>query len=263
MKLSPLAFASTSLACLACLACLTLSAVATTGCASDVDPSFAGGEGEDTSVSQDELRARAAQFVGAYSWRAADSGDFVELEQLTLKGDGRYAAMVDAGLVNPAVRCIAFPCTLPESGAWRVVKSGGKLKVRLEPSGGEPSRSYFASIESASRTLTLARNGRTTMLFSDSQSCANVRCAAGTHCEMKGINGGAVPACIADAPPPPPCNKTGCSGQICSDHAVFSTCQMLPEYACYHAAACERQPDGECGFTPSAVLTSCLANAQQ
>ncbi len=27
-------------------------------------------------------------------------------------------------------------------------------------------------------------------------SCATVRCAQGTHCEMKGINGGAVPACI-------------------------------------------------------------------
>lgn len=31
-----------------------------------------------------------------------------------------------------------------------------------------------------------------------SVTCANVRCAAGTHCEMKGINGGAVPACIKD-----------------------------------------------------------------
>jgi len=28
------------------------------------------------------------------------------------------------------------------------------------------------------------------------QSCASVRCASGTHCEMKGINGGAIPVCI-------------------------------------------------------------------
>jgi len=27
-------------------------------------------------------------------------------------------------------------------------------------------------------------------------TCSNVKCASGTHCEMKGINGGAVPACI-------------------------------------------------------------------
>lgn len=29
-----------------------------------------------------------------------------------------------------------------------------------------------------------------------SLTCANVKCASGTHCEMKGINGGAVPACM-------------------------------------------------------------------
>jgi hypothetical protein len=29
-------------------------------------------------------------------------------------------------------------------------------------------------------------------------TCANVKCAAGTHCELKGINGGAVPVCIKD-----------------------------------------------------------------
>ncbi len=31
-----------------------------------------------------------------------------------------------------------------------------------------------------------------------SQTCANVKCAKGTHCEMKGINGGAVPVCLKD-----------------------------------------------------------------
>jgi len=35
-------------------------------------------------------------------------------------------------------------------------------------------------------------------------SCATVRCASGTHCEMKGLNGGAaVAVCLADPPPPP------------------------------------------------------------
>lgn len=29
-----------------------------------------------------------------------------------------------------------------------------------------------------------------------SLSCRTVTCASGTHCEMKGINGGAIPACI-------------------------------------------------------------------
>jgi hypothetical protein len=30
------------------------------------------------------------------------------------------------------------------------------------------------------------------------QTCANVKCASGTHCEMKGINGGSIPVCIKD-----------------------------------------------------------------
>lgn len=56
------------------------------------------------------------------------------------------------------------------------------------------------------------------------------------------------------------CIKTGCSGQICSDESRITTCQFLPEYACYQTATCEAQADGECGWTETAELTSCLAN---
>jgi hypothetical protein len=56
-----------------------------------------------------------------------------------------------------------------------------------------------------------------------------------------------------------PCMKTGCSGIVCSDHDVISTCEWRPEYACYQKAICERQPDGNCGFTKTRELTSCLA----
>jgi hypothetical protein len=56
-----------------------------------------------------------------------------------------------------------------------------------------------------------------------------------------------------------PCIKTGCSSQICADHNVITTCEWRPEYACYQKATCERQRDGNCGFTPSAELTACLA----
>jgi len=30
------------------------------------------------------------------------------------------------------------------------------------------------------------------------QTCANVKCGWGLHCEMKGINGGAIPVCLND-----------------------------------------------------------------
>ena len=55
-----------------------------------------------------------------------------------------------------------------------------------------------------------------------------------------------------------PCIKTGCSSQVCSDHDVITTCEFRPEYACYQKASCERQTDGNCGFTKTRELTACL-----
>lgn len=58
------------------------------------------------------------------------------------------------------------------------------------------------------------------------------------------------------------CYRGGCSNQLCSDQpGLISTCEWREEYACYQAAACERQPDGQCGFTPSPALAACLAPA--
>jgi hypothetical protein len=244
------------------LASLALSSFVVAGCAADTTDASTSEEAEDTDVSQDELSSRSAQFIGSYSWRAGDSGPLVDFQQLTLKSNGQYTAKVDSHLVNSKVVCIAFPCTLPESGTWTTVKSGGKLKIKVDPTGASPSRSYVASVNALSRTLTLTRFGTTTNLFTDGSSCANVRCTATTHCEMKGINGGSIPVCIANPPAPPatPCVKTGCSGQICADQQRFSTCEFRPEYACYQAATCERQADGQCGFTSSPALTACLAN---
>lgn len=57
------------------------------------------------------------------------------------------------------------------------------------------------------------------------------------------------------------CFVGGCSSQICSDQeGVISTCEFRPEYACYQQASCERQADGECGWTQTAALNACLAN---
>lgn len=55
-----------------------------------------------------------------------------------------------------------------------------------------------------------------------------------------------------------PCMKTGCSGQVCSDQEVITTCEFKAEYECYKKAACERQANGNCGFTPTPELTACL-----
>lgn len=58
------------------------------------------------------------------------------------------------------------------------------------------------------------------------------------------------------------CMRTGCSGQLCADMPLASTCEFRPEYACYASAACERQSDGSCGWTASPALTACIAAAR-
>lgn len=54
------------------------------------------------------------------------------------------------------------------------------------------------------------------------------------------------------------CKITGCSGQICADDEVMTTCEFRQEYACYKNAKCERQSDGKCGWTQTSELTKCL-----
>lgn len=69
-----------------------------------------------------------------------------------------------------------------------------------------------------------------------------------------------------ETPEPPILVKTcyvgGCSSQICSDsEGMASTCEYKEEYACYQTAVCEQQTSGECGWTPTPELNSCLSNS--
>ena len=58
------------------------------------------------------------------------------------------------------------------------------------------------------------------------------------------------------------CIRTGCSGQVCADSEMITTCEWRPEYACYKGARCERQSDGKCGFTMTRELKACLAKVK-
>lgn len=64
-------------------------------------------------------------------------------------------------------------------------------------------------------------------------------------------------------PPPGVCRPTGCGSELCADKdsPIFSICLYRPEYVCYKSATCERQMDGECGWTMTPELQSCLDNA--
>ncbi len=111
-------------------------------------------------------------------------------------------------------------------------------------------------------------------------TCANVRCTSSTHCEDNG--GTTPPQCVPNATcaamlcapgttceenngnarcvPQAACRKTGCSGHVCADSDMITTCEFRPEYACYRSATCERGADGQCGFRKTPALTSCLAS---
>lgn len=59
------------------------------------------------------------------------------------------------------------------------------------------------------------------------------------------------------------CVKVGCSGQFCWDEQAAKTggytdCMFRKEYACYWSAKCERQSNGQCGWTQTPALKSCL-----
>lgn len=58
------------------------------------------------------------------------------------------------------------------------------------------------------------------------------------------------------------CYVGGCSSQLCSDTpGMASTCEYHESYACYRTATCERQASGECGWTQTAELAACIADA--
>jgi hypothetical protein len=59
-------------------------------------------------------------------------------------------------------------------------------------------------------------------------SCLTLTCAQGNHCEMKGINGGAIPVCIKDNNTD--CRQNGCNaGQWCS--ACWGSFACIPNGA--------------------------------
>lgn len=67
---------------------------------------------------------------------------------------------------------------------------------------------------------------------------------------------------IVPTEPTQRCYVSGCSSQLCgSEEGMMSICEYREEYACYQTATCEVQPTGECGWTETEELNSCLLNA--
>ena len=55
------------------------------------------------------------------------------------------------------------------------------------------------------------------------------------------------------------CVATGCSGQLCAEEPVATTCEWRPEYACCRDARCGRfAAGGRCGWESTPELAACL-----
>lgn len=104
----------------------------------------------------------AEGMVGAYTWRPNGSGAFGDYETLTLDANGTYAAKVDATLVDPNARCIAFPCTLAETGTWCTDAKSGPMGLQLRPTTGSM-RTSTATLDHG--VLQLVRPEKRSVLF--------------------------------------------------------------------------------------------------
>jgi len=86
---------------------------------------------------------------------------------------------------------------------------------------------------------------------------------AACGCALAGCNGGGRQT-SSGAIEVGQCHVGGCSSELCSsEEGMPSPCIYKPELACYGStgAVCEPQDDGQCGWTPSPELSTCLQNA--
>ena len=56
------------------------------------------------------------------------------------------------------------------------------------------------------------------------------------------------------------CVKKGCSNQLCVDEdgPGFSNCEWLEWYSCLSLTKCERQANGQCGWSENQAYLDCL-----
>lgn len=195
-----------------------------------------------------EVLVRAT--IGARSW-GKELGNFAHLnptEAWVAQGPnpatGPLAKVEDTG-----VRCITYPCP-----SVRERKLNSTVRADLAELGWDQSGATDEQIGNALDKM------HTDGLI-----------VAGTRYTVTGPGGEGKARTVSqfwlratdEAPAQKTCRATGCSGQICSDEDVFSTCEFRPEYACYQSATCEQQADGNCGWTATAALQACLADPPQ
>jgi hypothetical protein len=173
----------------------------------------------------------------------ASKGRFIVTEAWIAKGEG-VADGVFAKVKDNGIRCITAPC--PSATEYALNSSRKANIADVDFSAG--------NISSEAQEQLLADNATTGFIIAGDRY--NVGASA------KGRTATNAYRNLANETPPAQseCVVSGCSGEICGDEPMFSTCIFRPEFACYQAATCERQSDGVCGWTQTDELQACLAD---
>lgn len=191
-------------------------------------------ESENVAETQDELTLAAKSLVGKYYTQTPAFGRFA---RLTLDKNGKYTAQNDDG---GTAFCIQAPCLIPESGTWNASKVGGKIRLRVRPTGGT-SRWYDAA--KSGPTLKLTRSGTTeTLTALEPNACLDdADCGATEECAPRLC----LMWCAVDDPfccgpstcqpkPPPPPPPPSCWGAWLDENGLCRT----PSDGVYPASCC-------------------------
>jgi len=154
---------------------------------------------------------------------------------------GRFVSITDNG-----IRCITTPC--PSYDAQILNRHLVKSLASYDLSAVEASDEQLAAAQAAVNSKDgLPMAGRFVEVMGPAGSAQGI---AANQFYLK-----------VESKEPKMCMPTGCSGQICADSNVNTTCEWRPEYACYRSASCSTQRNGDCGWVMDDELKRCLANS--
>jgi hypothetical protein len=224
-------------------------------------------DGVDLGEDAQDLTARSAKYVGMYTDKKLPLAAFASL---SLNADGTFNAMTEAKIAKPGstVVCVVAPCTLAESGTFRVLRVDGSDVLVIDPVGPNNARRYTVTQIQGGDVLELLRGGKRFRMNKKVDVCARVRCGARTECQEQ-QDGTA--ACVPVLHPG--CAALSClNGQKCipdpndaAQATCAATCQVIRCAAgteCIDPvdapARCEATLPAACAATTCAQGNACI-----
>jgi len=241
---------------------VVVAAFGLTGCAvqSDAPVDDEGAVGE----ADEALTAYGKSLIGAWS-KTTENG--LDLDDLVLRADGTF-------IWHHNIFCIKAPCPTRDEGKIIAYKpAAGSVMGRVRLMGKAFGTRQYGVVKGSDGTIKLSRNGVSDIFANVGNWCQQVsdcagqtatvavRCAAGYKAvDVCTETNSCGKTCEPDGTAKP-CVVTGCSGQVCAESSMITTCEYRPEYACYKTATCERGVDGTCGWRETPELDACLAGS--